>query len=343
MTVLIVGGGAVGSFLGWALASGGRDVAIVRRQLAGGPVRADLAVVESAGLSRTANVLEVRDPGELSSAPELILFAVKMYDLDAAIGACAAWPKAPALTVQNGVGAEELVLGQRPATGVIAGSLTTAVERFGPGEIRRLRRGGLGLAPVRGTVDGLVAELGRPFTASGLPVRQFRDPDAMKWSKLLANLIANATAAIVDLDPARIYGHPGLFDIEHRQLREAIAVMGRLGLRPVALPGADARLLSLVTSLPGRLSQEILRRFVGSARGGKDPSLRVQVTAGSGPSEVDWLNGAVARAAARVGIEATVNRRLTGLVTEVLANPDRRAWFRGHPDRLVEAMTDQAG
>jgi len=343
VTDLIVGGGAVGSFLGWALASGGRDVAIVRRRLADGPARGNIAVVDRTGLRRIANVLEVPGPEALPAAPDLILFAVKMFDLRAALATCAVWPTAPVLTVENGIGAEELVLGQRPGTGVIAGSLTTAVERLGPGEIRRLRRGGLGLAPVRGTVDALAVEVSSAFTTSGLPVRLFRDPAAMKWSKLLANLIANATGAIVDLDPARIYGHPGLFDIERTQLREAIAVMDRLGLRPVALPGADARVLSLAASLPRRLSQQILRRVVGSARGGKNPSLRMQATAGSGPSEVDWLNGAVARAAARVGIEATVNRRLTELVTEVLAKPDRRAWFQGHPDRLVEAMTDPVG
>jgi hypothetical protein len=33
-----------------------------------------------------------------------------------------------------------------------------------------------------------------------------------------------------------------------------------------------------------------------------------------------------------------VNRRLTELVEEVLADPERQAWFKGRPDRLVDAI-----
>jgi hypothetical protein len=70
--------------------------------------------------------------------------------------------------------------------------------------------------------------------------------------------------------------------------------------------------------------------------------LRVHAGAASGPSEVEWLNGAVAREAERLGGVARVNRRLTELLGEVLADPERRAWFRGRPDRLV-AEIDRPG
>lgn len=340
MTDLVVGGGAVGSFLGWALASGGRDVAIVRRRLVGGPVRADLVVVDPGGRRLTANVLEVPGPGELPGPPDLILFAVKMYDLPAAVAACAVWPDAPALSIENGIGAEQVVIAGRPGGGVIAGSLTTAVAPGESGEIRRLTRGGLGLAPVRGAVDALVDELDGTFAASGLRVGRYRDPESMKWSKLLGNLIANATGALLDLEPAQIYGHPGLFAIEQGQLREALAVMRRLERRPVALPGADARLLALAVSMPAALARPILRRVVSGARGGKVPSLRAHLGTGTGPSEVEWLNGAVVRAGSQAGVPTPINRRLTELVLGVLADPDRRAWFRGRPDRLLAAMAE---
>ena len=65
MTDLIVGGGAVGSLVGWALAAGGRDVAIVRRGLASAPRTADLTVVEPDREERTATVTEVARPEDL--------------------------------------------------------------------------------------------------------------------------------------------------------------------------------------------------------------------------------------------------------------------------------------
>jgi 2-dehydropantoate 2-reductase len=338
MTDLVVGGGAVGSLIAWALATGGRDVAIVRRSKEGGAGPAEVAVIDPGGERHTATVTEVARPDDLATAPELIVFAVKMFDLDAAAASCAVWPSAAALTVSNGVGAEEIVAAVRPKAGLIAGSVTASVERAGDGTVTRLNRGGIGLAPVRGEVDGLMADLVSAFAAAGLRTGRLGDAAAMKWSKLLANLVGNASCAIVDLSPGELYADARVFAIERRQLLEAIAVMRRLRLSPVALPGADVRLLALGFRLPPVLARPILQRVVGSARGGKDPSLRVHARSGVGPSEVDWLNGAVASAAEGLGGVAPVNRALTKLLHEVLADPARREWFRARPDRLAEAV-----
>jgi 2-dehydropantoate 2-reductase len=162
----------------------------------------------------------------------------------------------------------------------------------------------------------------------------------MKWSKLVANLVGNASSAILDMSPAEIYGHPAAFGVERRQILETLAVMRRLGLRPVALPGANVPLLAFGVRFPAVIARPIMRRIIGGARGRKDPSLRIHATSGTGPSEVQWLNGAVARAADRLGVPAPVNRRLTELVEEVLTVPERRAWFRAKPDRLVGAVDD---
>lgn len=338
MTDLVVGGGAVGTLIAWDLASGGRDVAIVRRAKTDGPSQAEVVLLDPAGDRRTARVTEVARPDDLSAAPEVIVFAVKMFDLAVAAASCAAWPSATGLTVSNGVGAEEIVSEVRRGAGLIAGSVTASVELVGEGTVSRLNRGGIGLAPVDGDVDRLIEDLLSAFAVAGLRTGWVEDAAAMKWSKLLANLVGNATSAIVDRPPAELYGDPGIFRIERRQLLEALAVMRRLGLSPVALPGADARLLAAGIRLPPILVRPILRRVVVGARGGKDPSLRLHMMSGSGPSEVDWLNGAVADAAEKLGGAAPVNRRLTTLLHEVLDDPARREWYRGRPDRLVEAV-----
>lgn len=342
MTDLVVGGGAVGTLIAWALATGGRDVAIIRRAKTDGPSQTEVAVVDPAGDRRTARVTEVARPDDLSAAPELIVFAVKMFDIAAAAAACAVWPSTTSLTVSNGVGAEQIVSEVRPGAGLIAGSVTASVEVVGEGSVSRLNRGGIGLALMSGDVDRLIGDLLAVFAAAGLRPGRVDDAAAMKWSKLLANLVGNATSAIVDRSPVELYGDPGVYAIERRQLLEALAVMRRLGLSPVALPGADVRLLAMGIRLPPVVARPILRRVVVGARGGKDPSLRLHAKSSSGPSEVDWLNGAVADAAERLGGAAPVNRRLTTLLHEVLADPGRREWFSGRPDRLVEAVEARA-
>jgi 2-dehydropantoate 2-reductase len=355
--IAVVGGGAVGSFLGATLAIAGRDVVLLRR---GGPpgLRPQTITVDGPGdASRTAGLAVAGSPDAVTSPPDVVILAVKMPDLPGAIETAARWPDAPVLAVGNGVGADDELREARTGR-IIAGSLMTAValDRT-TGTVHRLSRGGLGLALVRGVEigpvdatsptsgaaaapapDRVVEELTSSFAAGDLRVRSLRDPAAMRWSKLLANLLGNATSAILDVDPADVYRDPSLFDVERRQLREALAVMRGLRLTPLALPGADVRPLALATRLPSALVRPVMVRVVGAGRGGKSPSLRLHLQAGGGPSEVAWLNGAVARAALGLGRRAPVNARLTELVEECSRDPERWAWFRGHPDRLIAEL-----
>lgn len=335
MTDLVVGSGAVGSFVAWALAAGGRDVAIVRRNLGGSPRPSDLTVVGPSGAPQTAPVTEIAAPADLAAEPELIVVAVKVFDVEEAALSCAGWPSAVGLTVSNGVGAEEIVRRVRPGAGLIAGSVTASVEAAGERAVTRLNRGGIAVAPAAGEVRPLADALTEAFRSAGLRAATIDDARSMKWSKLVANLAGNATSAIVNRLPWNVYADPLGYEVERRQLREALAVMRRSGLRVVALPGADVRLLDLATRLPSALARPVLTRVVGGARGGKGPSLLLTAQSGATQSEVDWLNGAVARAAADLGGSAAVNRRLSELVAEVLIDPDRRAWFDGRVDRLA--------
>ena len=128
-------------------------------------------------------------------------------------------PDAPALAVGNGVGADE-TLEEARTSGIIAGSLTTAIALDrAAGTVRRLSRGGLGLAPVRGVDVAHVERIAASLVAGGLRVASLRDAAAMRWSKLLANLLGNATSAILDVDPVDVYRDPMLFDVERRQCR----------------------------------------------------------------------------------------------------------------------------
>lgn len=360
MQVVVIGAGAVGSFLAWTLASAGHDVALLRR-----PGRAATDGVEGAGgTAESEQSLRLVRPdgttdavtitvGPPSAPPDLIVLAVKMPDLASALDSATAWPESTVLAAENGVGADAQVVSARPDGGILAGSLTTAVS-LEDGVIHRHSTGGIGLATVRagsqGGFEAVTAESGvtaeravtaesvaTAFRAGGLRAAVLVDPQSMRWSKLLANLVGNATSAILDMDPADVYADPRSFAIERRELREALAVMRRSGLVVCRLPGADVRGLALAVRLPARLMQPILRRVVAAGRGGKSPSLRLAVRSG-GPTEVDWLQGGVATAAHALGGRAPVNERLATIVRECSADPGRAAWFRGRPDRLLDAL-----
>lgn len=344
LRVAVVGPGAVGSFVAATLARAGAEVSLLGRRA---PVGPDTVRLVEANGEATVPVHRgaVGDPVS-GPTPDLVVLAVKLFDLEEALASVGRWPDAPVLTIQNGVGAEARAREARPGP-VIAGSLTTSVELV-DGGVRRLRTGGIGLAAVRDVGPARLAAIAATLAEGGLPTRVFEDPVAMKWSKLVANLVGNASSAILDLDPGAIYADARSFDVERRQLLEARAVMGALGASPVDLPGAPVRPLLLGAQLPAWLGRPVLARAIGGARGGKSPSLRLHVRGDGtarprpGPTEAAWLNGAVAREGARLGVPTPVNGRLSALVETVAADPERAAFFSGRPERLREAIDGPA-
>ena len=340
--VVVIGAGAVGSYLGGVLAAEGQEVWLLGRRGGSLPSPEPLLLRRATGDS-TVLVRRIGDQAAGPPTAGLVILAVKVFDLESALATAARWPDAPLLTVQNGIGAESVAASARTSP-LLAGSLTTAVELVEGGVVAR-RRGGLGLAGVRGADPVLLASLAKTFTAGGLPARVYADATAMKWSKLLANLLANATSALLDMEPRAVYADRYGFDLERRQLREAIAVMRREGHAPVILPGAHVGLLLIGLSLPALLARPIVSRAVGAARGGKPPSLHGRLRGdgkGEGPTEAPWLNGAVAAAGARLGIPVPINVGLAILVEAAAADPALLDDYTCRPERLFEAVLEVA-
>jgi 2-dehydropantoate 2-reductase len=343
--VLVVGAGAVGSLLGALLGSAGHDVTLVR--IFEPDSERPLTLIRPDGSGAIIPVHRVTRTAD-AAAPDLILVAVKMPALREALVPTLLWPAVPTLTVENGVGAEEIAAEVRPVAPQLAGSLTAPARLVSEDEVHQMGRGGLALAAVNDTARPLVAPLLADFGRAGLRVTERASASSMKWSKLLANLIANATGAILDMDAVAIYRDPRLYDVERRQLLETLAVMAAQGLHPVAIPGAPIPWLARGIRLPASLGRPIMARIVGGARAGKSPSLRLHVAStpldapAAEQTEVAWMNGAVARAGERVGVATPINTRFANLVEEVAADPQRRAWFRSNPERLLTELGRKA-
>jgi 2-dehydropantoate 2-reductase len=338
---LVVGAGAVGSFLGALLGSVGHDVTLIR--IFEPDSERPLTLVRPDG-SRTKVPVHRFTRTEDAAAPDLMLVAVKMPVLREALAPTLRWPDVPTLTVENGIGAETIAAEVRPGAPMLAGSLTAPIRLVAEDEVEWIGRGGLALAAATDAARPMVGRLLDDFGRARLRVAERPAAPPMKWSKLLSNLIANATGAILDMDADAIYRDPRLFDVERRQILEAVAVMRRLGTRPVALPGAQIPWLVRCLRLPAPICRPIMTRIVGGARAGKSPSLRLHVRSAppdapcAEQTEVAWMNGAVARAGAEHGVATPVNARLAALVDEVAADPERRAWFGGHPERLLAEL-----
>lgn len=339
MNILVFGAGAVGGLVGGRLALAGQHVWLVARP-------ATIEAIRAQGLRLTLPEGE-QTVGELGLAEsaaaawaqggpfDLTLLTVKSYDTAVAVAALGAVPRTPVLTLQNGVGNEEVLAAALGQGSVISGTITIPVSAPAAGRIVQERgRGGVGLAGLLPQMD--LEPWGEVIGGAGFRIVIYPDYRPMKWSKLLLNLIANASAAILGRSPDAIFADAGLFRLERAALREALAVMRALGIMPVGLPGYPVPWLAwAVRMLPAWLLRRWLRPLVAGGRGSKRPSLSLDLARGR--SEVGWLNGAVVRYGQQVGVPTPVNAALTETLEGIMSGRLEAALYHREPGRLLQA------
>lgn len=339
LRVLSIGAGAIGTYIGGSLALSGCSVVFLERPEVAAALRENGMQLGLPGGERHLAGISVVDtlPEAFAEAGfDVMLFALKSFDTAAALEKLAPYGDhlPPVLCVQNGVDNEPRIAAVIGEDRVIGGTVTSAIGRRGTGNIVVERLRGVGIE----TGHEISSRLLEAFDRAGLQPRGYSRRGDMKWSKLLTNLVANATAAILDFTPADVFSHPGLYRLEMEQLRETLRVMRAGGLRVVDLPGTPVRLLALGTRLPAAAARPLMVRAVGGGRGGKMPSLHIDLHGSRGQSEVDDLNGAVARYGQRVGVDTPVNRMLTEILMKLTRGEISLDAYARRPERLLDAF-----
>ena len=339
MNILVFGAGAIGGFIGGKLAAQHHVTLFDRLPLVEVVRARGLCVIEPERQTTVANLAAFTSLDEVFAQKpgfNLALICVKAFDTPATVEMLRPYADRIErfLTPQNGVSNEDLLGAAFGRSKIISGTVLNPIAVPEAGVVRLEKAGrGLGLAPVEGTIDPYVDVL----RDTQLPVRVYRDYRAMKWSKLILNLIGNATSAILDLPTRETFADKRVFKIEVAMLREALAVMRAHSIGTVDLPGSPVRLLTFgLRFAPLFILQRILQPMVAGGRGDKPPSLLVDMRSGKTQSEIDELNGAIVRVGKASGVKTPVNAALVDIVHDLLSGKADRAVWRGNIERLVE-------
>lgn len=311
-SVAVVGFGGVGAYYGGMLARAGAPVTVLGRP---GSRSAHLEAVAREGLrmrtltfEETVRVAVAGDPSALRGA-ELILFCVKSVDTTAAAAGIAGHlaPGALVLDLQNGfdnpLKLREAGIDPIPAVVYVA----SAVER--PGELVHRGRGDLVIGHRDRTGD--VARAAAWLEAAGIPCRVSDNVEAELWLKLILNSMANATSALTGATYRTLAEFGPAWEVARDVAREGVEVARRDGYV------LDA---GKVITLGVRVCRDV---------GAATSSTQQDLAAGR-PTEIDSLNGYIARRGKELGVPTPVNRALWALVrlrekTEGIAAPGRTA------------------
>ncbi len=351
LRILSFGAGAIGTYIGGSLALAGEQLVFVEQPAAAAELRnrgmrLDLTL-DSRRKLHEASVLPAGSfvvAGSLEEALrygpfDAALYALKSYDTPAAVGGMRPFASRlpPVLCLSNGVDNEPALAEVLGSDKVIPGTVTSAVGRRGIGDIVLEKLRGMGIASTHPLSSRLLQAANTAF----LNAHPYSNALAMKWSKMLTNLIANPTSAILDMTAAEVFSDRKLYRLEVGMLRECLAVMKAQGIPVVDLPGTPVRALAFATRLPLWLSKPFLARAAGSGRGGKMPSFHIDLHSGRGKSEVEYLHGAVVRAGERLGVPTPINKVLTETLVGLTAGKIPLEQFSHQPHRLLALLSDR--
>jgi 2-dehydropantoate 2-reductase len=348
---LVFGAGAIGTYIGGSLALAGQQVVFIEKQkkveeLRERGLRLDLTIDER----RKTKDAFVVDPRSFVICPsieeafnygpfDVALFALKSFDTASLMQDLKPFAEKlpPILCLSNGVDNEKIIASVMGADKVLFGAVTTAVGRKSSGNIVLEKLRGIGVAAGHPLSEKLVAI----FNTAYLRCRLYPDAHSMKWSKMLTNLIANPTSAILNMTAAEVLSNKKLYKLEIEMLKECLAVIKAQNLEIVDLPGTPVAALAFATRLPLWLSKPFLARAAGSGRGGKMPSFHIDLYSGRPQSEVEYLHGAVVREGKIYNVPTPVNELLTNTLVALTKKEIPLDEFAKQPEKFLSKVKGQ--
>ena len=296
MRIAVIGAGNMGCVYGANLARVGEEVTMVdtwREHV--DAMRDHGLAMEGQNGTFTAAVEAATDTREVTGIDAAIVL-VNAYDTAAAATTAkqVLKPDGYALTLQNGMGNVETLTAALGAERVLAGLSFHSGDLKGPGEVTHTNTGPTYLGELDRTRSERLLHLADLMAKAQLNPVLEADITVAMWSKFVYNCGINALCAITELRPGYIREVPELDEFQTRIIDETLALVDAKG---ITLPDPD-----MATTIKDYCAAKFHRVSMAQhlARGRR--------------TEIDALNGYVARESARLGLSAPCSDALTRLM-----------------------------
>jgi 2-dehydropantoate 2-reductase len=242
----------------------------------------------------TAEVTVTTDGRDLPACDFGIVATKALHTRAAVDGARAALADAAVVSVQNGLGNEEVIA--EAVSHVIRGSIVPAGAVAAPGVVRYDAPGDSWFGPFEPSPAPMsaVERLAGLLTEGGLRTHALADARGPQWTKVIFNAATSPLAALTGLPVGRVCTDETLRRQVDGLIAEALAVCERAGIVPVRPP------------------HEAVAEAIAEAYGHK-PSMLQDVLARRA-TEIDVLNGGIAAEGRRTGVPTPLHDCMVALV-----------------------------
>jgi 2-dehydropantoate 2-reductase len=298
--ICIVGAGALGCAIGGVLAEAGHTVWLVNRgQAQVDALRTNGLTLRENGVDRQVAVHAATRCAEIDGTVDLVVVLVKSFHTQEAIASarCIVGPHTVVLSLQNGLGHEDVLAEAVGRAHVLAGKTYAGGVMLAPGHVLVGTQGKETLiGELDGQVSDRVAAIAAAFNKAGLSTTVSNNILGTMWDKLLVNVATGALSGITRLTYGDLYAVPEVEACAVAAVAEAMAVAKAAG---IALGSTEPRQawVKAADGLPAAFKASMLQSLEkGSV------------------TEIDFVNGAVVRWGAKYGVPTPVNQALVACI-----------------------------
>ena len=294
MRIAVMGAGAVGAYFGGLLALAGNQVTFIAR---GEHLRAmqknGLTLETPKGTLNVRNARFVDAPTDVAAC-DVVLFAVKAYDIEAAAAPLKHLVDRGAIIVSvlNGVDHQDRIGAVLGADRVLGGLALVSGVISAPGVIRYTSpMSGLRFGEADGSMSARATAFRDACVAAGFGAELVADIRTAQWAKFVGLATNAGLTSLIRLPAGYIYHDPEIIPLARRGFEEVAALARAQG---IALP-ADAadRALAMHQSFPKTMYASMYHDVAG----GK-------------PMELDSLSGYIVRKGRELGVPTPVHEMM---------------------------------
>ena len=231
----IVGSGALGDYYGAKLAHAGCDVRFLMRSDLEAVRRNGLTVHSKDGDFHLPHVNAYGSPEEMGPC-DVVLIGLKTTANEALPGLISPLLGADTalVTLQNGLGNEELLASQFGSRRVMGGLCFVCLNRTAPGVIGHLGHGTLSVGEFKGPPQDRTMRLVTDFQRAGIDAKAVQSLITERWRKLVWNIPFNGLGIAAGANVGQVLNDERLQAAARALMAEVIDVAGRLGytIRP---------------------------------------------------------------------------------------------------------------
>ena len=304
--VCIVGAGEIGSLYAAHLSTVCDVSVLTRREVHARKLNSEGLRVS--GKSRFQAQMKAANSPAVLDDTDLVIIATKANHVEESVKALSGhFPAAIFMTVQNGLGCEE-VLAQYGDWPILSAVTFMAGTKHSDVHVEYELDTATWIGPRAGSqasyADALsVAEL---INKSGLIAEAFKDVRPAQWPKLIFNSVVNSIAAASSLPVCNNFVDTELTS-DLGNLVYAMIQEGKLV--------AEANGVALHKD-PWEMIRQVTTQSTKEAEDGRVPSMLVDIRA-QRPTEIDWLTGAIVRMGNNAGVPVPLHETLFRIIKAI--------------------------